>query len=123
MVVLLEWALSASCLGAGCGFSVLPIVRQSHPQQSGFEQSARQFPEWTFRCEKDHVAVVVAIQAAAARASLTSAESAVNARIQNCGNVIARSEATKQSILALRRDGLLRFARNDDLSKCSVLDR
>jgi hypothetical protein len=79
MVVLLEWALSASCLGAGCGFSVLPIVRQSHLQQSGFEQSARQFPEWTFRCEKDHVAVVVAIQAAAARASLTSVESAKRA--------------------------------------------
>jgi hypothetical protein len=28
-------------------------------------------------------------------------------------NVIARSEATKQSILPLRQDGLLRFARND----------
>src|SRR5882724_7980178 len=31
------------------------------------------------------------------------------------GTVIARSEATKQSILSLRLDGLLRFARNDDL--------
>src|SRR4029453_14221106 len=29
-------------------------------------------------------------------------------------SVIARSEATKQSILSLRRNGLLRFARNDD---------
>src|SRR6266481_8020194 len=28
--------------------------------------------------------------------------------------VIARSEATKQSILLARRDGLLRFARNDE---------
>jgi hypothetical protein len=28
-------------------------------------------------------------------------------------SVIARSAATKQSILSLRRDGLLRFARND----------
>jgi len=33
-----------------------------------------------------------------------------------CFVVIARSEATKQSILFLaRRNGLLRFARNDDL--------
>jgi hypothetical protein len=31
------------------------------------------------------------------------------------GTVIARSEATKQSILSLRLDGLLRFARNDGL--------
>jgi len=30
-------------------------------------------------------------------------------------SVIARSEATKQSILALLRHGLLRFARNDEL--------
>jgi hypothetical protein len=31
-------------------------------------------------------------------------------------HVIARSEATKQSILHLRSDGLLRFARNDGLA-------
>ena len=36
------------------------------------------------------------------------------------GTVIARSEATKQSILSLRLDGLLRFARNDDLLLCVV---
>jgi hypothetical protein len=30
-------------------------------------------------------------------------------------SVIARSEATKQSILFVRMDGLLRFARNDSL--------
>jgi hypothetical protein len=30
-----------------------------------------------------------------------------------CLDVIARSEATKQSILSLRRHGLLRFARNN----------
>jgi hypothetical protein len=31
--------------------------------------------------------------------------------------VIARSAATKQSILSSRRDGLLRFARNDEKSR------
>jgi hypothetical protein len=72
MVVLLECALSAFRLGAGCGFSVSPIVRQSPAQQRGFEKSALQFSEWMFRCEKDHAAVVVAIEAASSCDSLIS---------------------------------------------------